>query len=71
MWNGIECSEVYSSRASEGDVVTMELDLDAKTLSFGKNGVLGASAISNVVPGAYRLAVTVGLDAGLAVTIVE
>lgn len=65
-------NRVDIGRAKEGDVIAVELDLDAKTLSFRKNGVLlgGKPAITDVAPGAYHLAVTMGRR-GEAVTIVK
>lgn len=58
-------------KARKGNVIAVELDLGARTLSFRKNGALlgGRPAITDVVPGTYRLAVTLWYT-GAAVTII-
>ena len=57
-WGALEKSRV-------GDEITIDLDLEARTLSFWKNDVLmgdGGPTVTNIKKGTYRLAVRMVLE---------
>lgn len=56
-------------KASKGDVITMELDADARTLKFRKDGS-EANVTVNIESGEYCLAVSMR-SSGDSVTLVE
>ena len=53
------------AKSHAGDAITIDLDLEARTLSFWKNDVLmgdGGPAVTNIKKGTYRLAVYMLLE---------